>query len=66
MVDRASSAMAPDERNASFACRAQVDLLPWVLVPAYEDAWVVAVEEQEWLLWTFVTEEPDAAQLGEC
>ena len=43
MVYRAPSAMPPYEGYSCLACRADVDLLPRVLVPAYDDARVIAV-----------------------
>ncbi len=46
MVDRASTAMPPDERYPCPARRADVDLLPWILVPAYDNAGVVAIQQQ--------------------
>lgn len=56
MVHRPSSAMSPDERDAPLSRRAQVDLLPRVLVPPYHDTWVVAVQQQERLGWMLMSE----------
>ena len=43
VVYRAPSAMPPYEGYPCLACGADVDLLPGVLVPAYDDARVIAV-----------------------
>ncbi len=58
MVDRASPAMSPDERDPSPPRRTDVDLLPRVLVAADDDARVVAVQQQQRLLRRLVPEQP--------
>lgn len=42
----------------SRAQRLEVHLLPWVLVPPNDDAWVVSIYEKQGLFWIFVSEEP--------
>ena len=46
VVDRASSTMSPNERNAGATRRADVDFLPRILVPAYDDTGIIAVEQE--------------------
>lgn len=58
MVHRASPTMPPNERNACLPRRAQVYLLPWVLVPTYDHARAVPVQQQQRLLWVLVPKEP--------
>lgn len=46
MVDRPPSAMPSNERYACTACRANVHLLPWILVAPDDDTRVIAIEQK--------------------
>ena len=56
MVHRAASAVPSYERDACRSRGAYVDLLPWVLVPADDDARHVAVQKQQRLLRSLMAE----------
>ena len=46
MVHRPPTAASPDPGRPGTLSLGEVHLFPWVLVPAYDDARVVAVQEQ--------------------
>jgi hypothetical protein len=57
MVYRSSTTPPPNKRNTRpRAQRLKVYFLPWVLVPAYDDAGFIAVYEQQRLFWRFMSE----------
>ena len=60
MIDRPSSASSTNERCARSSQSWNVGFTPWILVASNDYAWLVAVDQQEMLVWGFVSEKPFA------
>ena len=60
MVHRSSATAPAYEGNAGATQGRKVHFLPGILIPPYDDAWFVAIDEQEWLLDRLLLEQPDS------
>jgi hypothetical protein len=58
MVHGPSTTAPAYEGDASATEGRKVHFFPRILVSAYDDAWLVAIEEQEWLLDRLLFEQP--------
>ena len=50
MVDRPTTAAPAEEGHTSQSSELQIDLFPGVLVSAYDDAGLITVKKQQWLV----------------
>ena len=58
MVNRAPTASPPDERYPRPPELRHVHFFPRILVSTYDDARVVSVKQQQWVMMGFVLEQP--------
>lgn len=72
MVHRSSATAPAYEGNAGATEGRNVHFLPRVLISPYDNAWFVAIDEQEWLLGRLLLEQParrqhsfEVSQMGE-
>ena len=58
MVHRSPATAPPYEGNAGATQSLKIHFLPGILISSYDDAWFVAIDEQEWLLDRLLPKQP--------
>lgn len=62
MVDGAATTPPTNERNSGMSEQRHINLLPWVLVSAYDHARVISIEQEQRVIMWFVSKEPEVAE----